>query len=105
RFTRRLRGADLLRVAVGQGLGVLLGPDADAAVDPLVLVLGDRVAPGELFVGGGFQEDFVELFGNHAHRRVPAGGDHLAVEFDDQRLGDRWPGNAHDLAVFDTDRI
>ena len=87
RLAGGLDHAQLAGVAVRQGPGVLIGPDPDRAVHPLVFELGERVDEAKLLIGGRLDEDLVEFIGDHADERMPAGLDHLAEDLRDERLG------------------
>jgi hypothetical protein len=100
-----LGDADFFRVAVGKGLGVFLCPDADGGVEGLIFVEVEWGAVAELLVGGVFEKDLVEFFGDHADHGVAAGGQDLGVKFDDERLGHGWATDAHELALLDTDAV
>src|SRR4029078_963789 len=93
-FHERLAGslahADSLRIDVGERLGVLLGPNADRAVDRFVFPDRKRADVLELLITGVLQENLAKLLRIHAHEWMPTRGNHLAVTLGNQRLRERW---------------
>jgi hypothetical protein len=84
---------------VRQRAGVLLGPDADGDVDPLVLEQVDRRAELELIFGGEFVERFLDLFGGHADEGVAAGAEDFFVQHEDEGRGDGRGADADELVL------
>ena len=65
----------------------------------------ERVDVLELLVAAVLEEDLAQLFRRHADERMPAGGDDLAIELDDQRLRDRRAADAHELVRLHADAV
>ena len=65
----------------------------------------DRIEITKLLVVGVLEEDLGEIFRHHANGGMPPARDHLAIQFDHQRLRHRRPTDAHKLVRFHADAV
>ena len=83
----------------------MFGPDADGAIHRFVFVFIDWVDEGELLVVGGFEEDFLGLFGVDADEGMAAGGEDFAIDFKKEGKAGRGAVDADKLTFFDGDAV
>ena len=87
-------------IDVGERLGVFVGPDAERSVDALEFVLGERGEPPELFLVGLGEEDFRQAVERNVADDERTATQRGPVTFADQRRGDGFAIDGHDVARF-----